>query len=129
MLYHSIVHTLNSKHWLRKASIHCEIFLSEHFMKYSFRGISGNMKYFHEILLLYYLKFIACVLINKKLCLQRKDVFSQRKFNSKNFDNILLIKQKQEKFRRPKHIWMKPWLLKKTGTTEVHVLTYFQKIC
>ena len=29
----------------------CEIFLSVHFMKYSFRGISSTMKYFHEILL------------------------------------------------------------------------------
>ena len=34
-----------------KGRIHCEIFLSRHFMKYSFRVISSNMKYFHEILL------------------------------------------------------------------------------
>ena len=32
-----------------KARIHCETFLSEYFMKYSFRGISWNMKYVHEI--------------------------------------------------------------------------------
>ena len=37
-----------------KGRIHCEIFLSWHFMKYSFRVISWNMKYFHEILLLQY---------------------------------------------------------------------------
>ena len=30
-----------------KGRIHCEIFLSRHFMKYSFRVISWNMKYFH----------------------------------------------------------------------------------
>ena len=42
-----------------KRRIHCEIFLSGHFMKYSFRIISWNMKYFHEILLLQYPKFIA----------------------------------------------------------------------
>ena len=30
---------------------HTEIILSEHFMKCSFRGISWNMKYSHEILL------------------------------------------------------------------------------
>ena len=35
-----------------KGRIHCEIFLSEHFMKYSFRVISRNIKNFHEILLL-----------------------------------------------------------------------------
>ena len=34
-----------------KGRIQCEIFLSEHFMKYSFRVISWNMNYFHEILL------------------------------------------------------------------------------
>ena len=33
-----------------KARIHCENFLSDHFIKYSFRDISLNMKYFHEIL-------------------------------------------------------------------------------
>ena len=32
-----------------KARIHCETFLSEYFMKYSFRGISWNIKYAHEI--------------------------------------------------------------------------------
>ena len=37
---------------LLKGRIHCEIFLSRHFMKYSFRVISWNMKYFHDILLL-----------------------------------------------------------------------------
>ena len=35
-----------------KGKIHCEIFLSEHFMKYSFRVISWKIKCFHEILLL-----------------------------------------------------------------------------
>ena len=44
-----------------KGRIHCEIFLSEHFIKYSFRVISWNMKYFHEILLLWYPAFIAYV--------------------------------------------------------------------
>ena len=34
------------------ARIHCEAFLSEYFMKHSFKGISWNMKYFHEMLLL-----------------------------------------------------------------------------
>ena len=32
-----------------KVKINCETFLSEYFMKYSFRGISWNIKYFHEI--------------------------------------------------------------------------------
>ena len=37
---------------LLKGRIHCEMFLSEDFMKYSFRVISWNIRYFHEILLL-----------------------------------------------------------------------------
>ena len=37
-----------------KARMHCETFLSGNFMKCSFRAISWNMKYFHEIL--FYLK-------------------------------------------------------------------------
>ena len=37
---------------LFKGRIHCEMFPSEHFIKYNFRGISWTMKYFHEILLL-----------------------------------------------------------------------------
>ena len=45
----------------RKGRIHGEIFLLEYFMKYSFRGISLNLKYFHEILLPQYLNFIAYV--------------------------------------------------------------------
>ena len=47
----------NEKHiiWfcIVKARIHCEIFHSEHFTKYSFWDISWNMNYFHEIPLLY----------------------------------------------------------------------------
>ena len=35
-----------------KTRIDYEIILLKHFMKYSFRGISWNAKYFHEILLL-----------------------------------------------------------------------------
>ena len=42
---------LNFFNFCFKARIHCETFLSEHFMKYSFRDISWNMKYFHEIFL------------------------------------------------------------------------------
>ena len=42
-----------------KGRIHCEIFLSEHFMNYSFRVILWNMKYFHEMLLLKYPTFIV----------------------------------------------------------------------
>ena len=51
-----------------KARIHYESFLSEHFMKYSFKGISWNMQYFHEILLLMYLNFIAYVSLQQKDC-------------------------------------------------------------
>ena len=36
---------------LLKARMHCETFLSEHFMKCSFKDISWNTKYFHGILL------------------------------------------------------------------------------
>ena len=35
-----------------REGLHCENFLSEYFIKYSFRVISWNIKYFHEILLL-----------------------------------------------------------------------------
>ena len=34
-----------------KGKVRSEIFLSEDFMKYSFRVISWNLKYFHEILM------------------------------------------------------------------------------
>ena len=44
-----------------KARIDCETFLPEHFMKYSFRSISRGMKYFHKILLLYYLNSTAYI--------------------------------------------------------------------
>ena len=52
-----------------KGRIHCEIiFLSGDFMKCSFMVISWSMKYFHEILLRQYPKFIRVMfLINKKI--------------------------------------------------------------
>ena len=52
---------INSDFAFLKGRIHCEIFLSDNFMKYSFRVISWNMKYFHGILLLKYPTFIAYV--------------------------------------------------------------------
>ena len=45
-------YTTSFQYLFIKGRIHCEIILSEHFMKYSLRVISCNMKYFHEILLL-----------------------------------------------------------------------------
>ena len=56
-------------HWLLMGKIHCKIFLSEHFMKYSFRIISWNMIYFYFSIQ----HSLRMFLINKKLCLQRKD--------------------------------------------------------
>ena len=60
-------------------------------MKYSFRGISWNMKCFHEILLLFFSSI-------KKSCLQRKDVFWWRKFI------IIFVthKTKTKKFKQSK---------------------------
>ena len=54
----------------------------------------------------------VCFSSLKKLCLQRYDIFWQPKFNGISFDKyLLLVKQKQTKnSKRPKCIWMKPWL-------------------
>ena len=66
-----------------KGRIHYEIFLSGHFMKCSFIVISWSMKYFHEILLRQYPKFIRVMfLINKKIV---KDIVErpQRRYRAK----------------------------------------------
>ena len=55
-----------------KGRIHCETFLLEHFMTYSLASISWNMKYFHEMLLIEVLKFIAYVSHQQKFMLTEK---------------------------------------------------------
>ena len=71
-----------------KGRIHCEFFLSGHFMKYSFRVISWNMKCFHEILLLQYPTFIAWCFSSIKKNFNGKDTlwnFSFRGFHEIQF--------------------------------------------
>ena len=50
LFYEKLLWGVKKSEFIRER-IDCEIFLSEHFMKYSFRGTSWNMKYFHGILL------------------------------------------------------------------------------
>ena len=67
----------------------------------------------------------VCFSSMQKLCLERKDIFWQRKSNSINFDKqYLLLKTKTKKSKRPKCIeWNHGW---NTGTTKKYVLAYFQ---
>ena len=84
---------------------------SNTFMKYFYFSISMALHMFSSI---------------QKLCLQRKDIFWQRKSNSINFDKwYLLLKTKTKKSKRPKCIWIwnHNW---KTGKRKKHVLAYFQ---
>ena len=60
LIIYTLIHILHI-YWLLKARIKCNTFLSEYFMKYSFRGISWNMKCFHELFLFQYLNFIAYI--------------------------------------------------------------------
>ena len=58
----------------------------------------------------------VCFSSIQKLCLQRKDICWQQKCNSINFDKLhLLLKTKTKKSKRPKRIWMKPWLKNRNG--------------
>ena len=84
---------------------------SNTFMKYFYFSISMALHMFSSI---------------QKLCLQRKDIFWQRKSNGINFDKwYLLLKTKTKKSKRPKCIWIwnHNW---KTGKRKKHVLAYFQ---
>ena len=82
-----------------KGMIHCKIFLSEHFMKYSFRAISWTMNYFYFSSQCQY-----------KNCVYREKISS----DSENLTALILIdlllKTKTKKSKRPKCIWMKPRL-------------------
>ena len=57
-------------------------------MKYSFKGISWNIKPFHEIYIFDLVSKFHCVYFSslKKYMFIEKDVFWQRKFNSISFD-------------------------------------------
>ena len=99
-----------------KGMIHCKIFLSKHFMKYSFRAISWTMKYFYFSSQCQY-----------KNCVYREKISS----DSENLITLILIdlllKTKTRKSKRPNvSEWNHGW---KTGTTKKHVLAYFQNFC
>ena len=101
-----------------KGMIHCKIFLSEHFMKYSFRAISWTMNYFYFSSQCQY-----------KNCVYREKISS----DSENLIALILInniccskqKQKNQKDQNVSE-WNHGW---KTGTTKKHVLAYFQNFC
>ena len=109
-----------------KGRIHCKIFLSEHFMKYSFWGISWPwntfMKYFYFSIWMSLRMFLT----NTKNCIYREKISS----DSENLivlifiNNICCSKQKDKNKKRPKRIWIKSWL--KNRNDKKHVLAYFQ---
>ena len=68
----------------------------------------------------------VCFSSIKKISLQRKDVFWQQKFNSIKFWYLLLIKQKRKNSKRPKRIWIKPWLKNRNDRS---AYIYFQNLC
>ena len=95
-----------------KGRIHCKIFLSEH----SWNIVSGAfhepwntfMKYFYFSIWMSLRMFLT----NTKNCIYREKISS----DSKNLialifiNNICCSKQKQKNKKRPKRIWIKPWL-------------------
>ena len=103
-----------------KGRIHCEIFLSEHFMKYSFRDISWTTKCFHEMLFFSISNVIACVSHQYKNCLYREKMSIALIL----INDIFCSKQKQ-KNQKDQNVseWNQDW---KTGMTKKHVLAYFQ---
>ena len=102
----------SNKTRLVKGRIHCEIFLSEHFMKYSFRESFHEkwdtfMKYFYFSIH----HSLRMFLINKN-CVYREKISC--KFNSIE-KYLLLIKQKQKNSKIPKRICLKPCLKTRSG--------------
>ena len=109
-----------------KGRIHCKIFLSEH----SWNIVSGAfhepwntfMKYFYFSIWMSLRMFLT----NTKNCIYREKISS----DSKNLialifiNNICCSKQKQKNKKRPKRIWIKPWL--KNRNDKKHVLAYSQ---
>ena len=100
------------KKGLLKGTIHCKIFLSEHYIN----RVSGS---FHETrnTFIKYFYFgiqhsLRIFLINKKI------VFTEKRYRVK-FNSIkkylLHIKQKQKISKIPKHIWMKPCSKTRSG--------------